>query len=171
MVLHIFPPHFFPARIPPIPCVTRATWQTVMVWCAIKMVVRCISGWGFRTYLVLVSGVAPTLKALKLFKRGLWNLVQDTNREVCLFRSTGMHYCGQPRHGRFPYVIGALLYFLRVIEIFMTNWAHVYGDFFDCVCCQPTSGRIDYGKGPYWASGRPSDNFSWLKAAFELLHQ
>lgn len=81
-----------------------------------------------------VSGVAPTLKACKLFKWGLWNLAQDTHRGVCLLRSTGIHCCGQPRHGRFPYVFGALLNFLRGIEIFMTNWAHVYGIFFLIVC-------------------------------------
>lgn len=54
-----FPPSFFSPQIPPNACVTRATWQSVMVWCAIKVVIRCISGWGVRKTLCRPTYFVP----------------------------------------------------------------------------------------------------------------
>lgn len=134
-----FPPSFFSSRIPLIACVTRdcngmmCNQGGCQMYFGLRLQKNIVSAniFGAST----VSGVAPALKALKFFKRGLWNYV--------FYEAQACIVVGSPDMGDSPTYLVLYLIFSEVLR-FLWPIGHMFmGIFFLVVCCQPTSWRRD----------------------------
>lgn len=145
MVLQVFSPWFLSACMNSA-CVTRATWQTVTVWCAFKG-----SGLRFQNNIwsaklfgaSLLSGAvptSPTLKALNILS--LWDLAVDTNRGHMSFKKQMCAFLWQDTGSSLPC---SMLYLIFSEELrFLWPIEHMLlGCHCACVYYQPTSGERD----------------------------